>query len=151
AACLAEALADLEPPFAYLDFETVAPAIPVWNGCRPYDAVPVQLSVHREDSRGRDSSGSGRLSHHEWLADGPGDPREEIARRLIEFTEGARTILAYYASFECARIQDLKERLPGLAARLGAVEDRLRDVHPLVRDYVYHPGFKGSFSLKSVA
>jgi len=134
----------LEPPFAYLDFETVAPPIPIWNGCRPYDPVPVQLSVHRE-ARGR------RLTHHEWLADGPGDPREAIARKLIEFTEGARTILAYNAPFERRCILDLAERLPRLAAGLEAVERRLRDLLPVVRDHVYHPGFNGSFGLKSVA
>jgi hypothetical protein len=141
---LGDALGALEPPFAYLDFETVSPPIPVWNGCRPYDQVPVQLSVHRE------ASGS-RLTHHEWLADGPGDPREAIARKVIEFTDGARTILAYNAPFERRCIQDLKGRLPRLAAGREAVEARLRDLLPLVRDHVYHPRFNGSFGLKSVA
>jgi predicted RecB family nuclease len=141
---LADALEELHPPFAYLDFETVAPPIPVWNGCRPYDQVPVQLSVHRV-------AAGGRLTHQAWLAEGPGDPRQAIARRLIEFTAGARTILAYNAPFERRRIQELAERLPRLAARLQAVESRLRDLHPVVRDHVYHPRFNGSFGLKSVA
>jgi hypothetical protein len=141
---LREALEELEPPFAYLDFETVAPPIPVWPGCRPYDAIPVQLSVHRQ-------AAAGRLTHHEWLADGPADPRETIARRLIEFTRGARTILAYNAPFERGRIQELRDHLPHLAAGLGAVEERLEDLLPIVREHLYHPGFKGSFGLKSVA
>jgi hypothetical protein len=141
---LAGALHDLAPPLAYLDFETVAPAIPVWNGCRPYDPVPAQLSVHREDP-------GGRLTHHEWLADGPGDPREAVALRLIEFTDKARTILAYNAPFERTCIRALAVRLPRLAPALEAVERRLRDLLPIVRDHVYHPAFNGSFSLKSVA
>ena len=59
-----------EDAIAYLDFETMWPALPVFEGCRPYDQVPVQFSVHFE--RGDD------VSHHEWLAEGPGDPRDEL-------------------------------------------------------------------------
>ena len=141
---LADALAQFERPFAYLDFETIAPAIPVWDGCRPYDQVPVQLSVHRE-------SRDGRLTHHSWLAGGPSDPREALARQLIRFTRGAKTILAYNASFERGCMQRLREQLPHLAAELGRVEERIEDLLPMVRNYVYHPEFNGSFSIKSVA
>ena len=33
---LVEALREFEGPLAFIDFETVAPAIPVWRGCRPW-------------------------------------------------------------------------------------------------------------------
>jgi Domain of unknown function(DUF2779) len=141
---LGNALKKLRPPFAYLDFETVSPPIPVWNGCHPYDQVPVQLSVHRQTDRGE-------VIHDDWLADGPGDPREAIAGKLIEFTKGAETVLAYNASFERRCIQGLMENLPRLASKLGAVEKRLQDLLAVVRKHVYHPGFNGSFGLKSVA
>jgi hypothetical protein len=49
---LRELLLAFEAPIAHLDFETINPAIPVWEGCRPYDAVPVQFSVHVEPRRG---------------------------------------------------------------------------------------------------
>jgi hypothetical protein len=140
---LGDALGAFEPPLAYLDFETVAPPIPVWDGCAPYDQVPVQLSVHRQ-------APGGRLVHHEWLAEGPGDSREAMAAKVIEFTEGARTIVAYNAPFERRCVQGLRERLPRLAKKLLAVEERLRDLLPVVRDHVYHPRFNGSFGLKSV-
>jgi hypothetical protein len=143
AAGLGAALGAFEPPYAYLDFETVSPPIPVWPGCRPYDQVPVQMSVHREDGTG--------LRHFDWLADGPGDPREEAARRLIEFTAGARTIFAYYAPFERQRIEEMEGCLPHLAPALAAVRERVADLLPLVRDFVYHPRFEGRFGLKSVA
>ncbi len=48
---LAQALAPFVTPIAFLDFETVGLPIPVWNGCHPYDAVPVQFSCHVEDAR----------------------------------------------------------------------------------------------------
>lgn len=141
---LGEALEEFEPPLAYLDFETVALPIPVWEGCAPWEPVPVQISVHRQAS-------GGRLVHREWLADGPGDPREALAAKLIEFTEGARTIVAYNASFERGRIRMLRERLPRLAKRLLSIEEKLRELLPVVRNHVYHPDFGGGFGLKSVA
>ncbi|TFH57961.1 MAG: DUF2779 domain-containing protein [Gemmatimonadales bacterium] len=128
---------------AYLDFETVGPPVPVWKGCRPYDQVPVQMSVHREAS-------GGKLVHNEWLAEGPGDPRETVARKLLEFTRGARCILAYNAGFEKRCIQEIGEHLPHLARPLDEVTARIEDLLPIVRNHVYHPGFRGSFGLKSV-
>lgn len=138
---LRRALAQLERPLAYLDFETVMLAIPVWNGCRPYDQVPVQFSCHVE---GR------RLVHHEWIAEGPGDPREAIARALLDATAGAKTVVTYNAAFERGRIAELRDAVPALAAELDDLFDRIVDLLPIVRDHVYHPDFGGSFSLKSV-
>ncbi len=140
---LGEALAALERPLAFLDFETVALPIPVWPGCRPYDAVPVQLSCHVEDA-------SGELRHHEWLGDDPGDPREPFARALIRAVRGARTILAYNASFELGRIRELADALPHLEKPLASLARRVRDLLPIVRRHVTHPGFRGSYSLKRV-
>src|SRR5712691_140230 len=63
---LAQALEAFVSPIAFLDFETVGLAVPVWNGCHPYDAVPAQFSCHFVDA-------DGTTTHHEWLADGPED------------------------------------------------------------------------------
>ena len=94
--------------------------------------------------------GPGGLEHHEWLAEGPNDPREEFARKVISACAGARTVLAYNAPFERRCIDALAAFLPHLRADLAALSDRIRDLLPIVRDYVYHPNFGGSFSIKSV-
>lgn len=140
---LAEVLATLDAPVAYLDFETISPAIPVWPGLHPFDAAPVQLSVH---VAGRD----GALRHHEWLADGPADPREAIARKVVELTRGTGSVVVYNATFERRCLRGLAETVPGLAPELHDVESRLWDLLPVVRNHVYHPDFGGSFSIKSV-
>jgi hypothetical protein len=140
---LAGALARFEGPLAFLDFETVAPAIPLWNGCRPYDQVPAQFSCHTEMA-------GGAMAHHEWVAEGPGDPRPEIARRVIEACRGARTVVAYNAPFEKSCLKRMAEALPGKAAALHDIIARLADPLPVVREHVYHPDFGGSFSLKTV-
>jgi hypothetical protein len=140
---LGAALGPFTAPLAFLDFETVGLAIPVWNGCHPYDQVPVQFSAQVPDT-------DGTLRLHAWLAEGPGDPRPALAERLLAACEGAGAIAAYGASFERDRIRELAAALPHLASRLEAVAARLVDLLPVVRNHVYHPDFGGSFSLKAV-
>ncbi len=140
---LGEALRRLQEPLAFLDFETLARAIPVWDGCKPWEQVPAQLSCH---VRGEDA----KVRHFEWLANGPGDPRPGIATELIEACSGARYILAYNAAFEEGCIVGLAKVLPDLREALLSVAERLVDLLPIVRDNVYHPDFDGSFSLKAV-
>jgi hypothetical protein len=140
---LGAALAPFASPLAFLDFETVGLAIPVWDGCHPYDAVPVQFCVYAPDR-------SGALRPHAWLAEGSGDPRPSLAERLLTACEGAGAIVAYGARFERDRIRELAAALPFLALRLEALAARLVDLLPVVRNHVYHPDFGGSFSLKRV-
>ncbi len=141
---LRDALRAFEPPLAFLDFETINPAVPVWNGCHPYDNIPVQFSCHR-------LWGDGRLTHEFWLADGSNDPRPGIAAALVEACAGAGAIVAYNASFEVTCLRTLAAALGGrLAHALHDIEHRIVDLLPTVRDHVYHPAFGGSFSLKSV-
>jgi predicted RecB family nuclease len=140
---LARALESIEYPIAYLDFETIWPAIPVWDGMRPYDHATVQMSVHIE-------SRDGGLRHHEWLANGLEDPREEAARNVVEFCDGAGTVVVYNIAFERKRLQELREVVPAHARYLYEVEKRLWDLLAVVRNHVYHPGFHGSFGIKNV-
>jgi hypothetical protein len=140
---LRDALEAVTYPCAVLDFETVQLAIPVWNGCRPYDQVPVQFSCHVVTNHHD-------MTHHAWLAEGSGDPRPEIAARVVEACRGANVVVAYSASFERTILGQLAEAVPHHAAALAAIEARLVDALSLVRDNVYHPDFGGSFSLKSV-
>ena len=44
----------------------------------------------------------------------------------------------------------MAEALPTLTTPPQSIVDRLVDLLPVIRDYVYHPDFGGSFSLKSV-
>jgi predicted RecB family nuclease len=140
---LGAALRVWQSPVAFLDFETVGLPIPVWNGCHPYDAVPVQFSCHIE-------SAGGQVTHHEWLAEGPGDPRPALAERLIRACASARVIVAYNAGFERGCVLRMADALPTLADPLRRVADRLVDLLPVMRNHVYHPDFGGSFGLKSV-
>lgn len=139
---LAEALEPFSGRLGYLDFETVARAIPVWPGLAPWGRVPAQFSYHEE-------SPDGSISHVGWLAEGPDDPRPALAEALVEACAGAERIVTY-TSFERGCIEDLQESVPDLAGPLREIEAKLIDLPPVIRKNVYHPGFKGSFSIKNV-
>ena len=138
---LPKALAQFASPLAFLDFETVSLAIPRWPGCRPWQQVPVQFSVHIEE-RGRG------VVHHRWIADGPEDPRPALAEALVQACAGARKIVAYHASFERECIKRLREAAPHLDKDLERIEKHLVDLLPVIRRHVYHPDFGGGFSIK---
>jgi predicted RecB family nuclease len=143
---LRDRLAELQAPIAHLDFETISPAIPVWPGCRPYDQVPVQFSVHVEPARR-----GGETRHFEWLADGADDPRPVLARALVHALAGAGSVVVYSQPFEEGRLRELQEAVPDLAEELQSIIDRLFDLLPVMREHVRHPRFEGHFSLKNVA
>ena len=130
-------------PVHFLDFETFNPALPLYVGTRPYQAIPFQWSDH---IMGPD----GRLTHREFLHDGSGDPREPLAKSLLK-TLGKSGSIVVYSPFEATRIRELAEALPRLSKDLQALLDgRIVDLHPIVKGHCYHPDFHGSFSLKAV-
>ncbi len=55
-----------------------------------------------------------------------------------------------YSSFESQRLSDLAVWLPEHAEGINAIQARLFDLLPVVREHVYHPAFAGSYSIKSV-
>ena len=139
---LTTALAEFDCRLGFLDFETVQRAVPPWDGLAPWAQTAAQVSYHAE-------RGDGSYSHTEWLAEGPVDPRPAIARMLVEATANEERVVTY-SSFEKTRIRDLQKAVPALRAELEALEAKLLDLLPVLRDNVYHPDFGGSFSIKSV-
>jgi len=139
---LGQALAPFEQPLGYLDFETVSRAVPVWDGLAPWGQATAQFSYHVEQP-------NGSHTHVGWLAEGPADPRRELAEAMLAATAGARRIVTY-SCFERTRIRELQVLVPDLAEPLEELLSKLVDLHPVIRDQVYHPDFRGSFSLKYV-
>lgn len=137
-------LAAIKWPCHYLDFETVATFLPLYPGRRCHEQVLTQFSVHSRDSL------SAELRHAEYLADPAEDGERPLAERLVAALQGEGSILVYNATFEKTRIKALQARFGDLVAPLEAILGRIVDLLPIVRDYVYHPEFRGSFSIKTV-
>jgi len=139
---LREELRGIPHPRYYLDFETIAFAVPIWRGTRPYQAIPYQWSVHIEAS-------ASSIAHFEYL-DLNGDlPVEGVARSLIERLGTEGPILSY-GNYELQCIKTLATLVPELADRLHALEPRLVDLFPIIKRSYYHPAMHGSWSIKAV-
>ncbi len=129
-------------PRFYLDFETAAPAIPVWPGTRPYEVLPFQWSCHVERA-------PGVLEHAEFLDLSGEPPMRPLAERLIRELEREGPVLMY-TSYERGVIESLAAMFPDLAGALLDIVGRLVDLHPVTRASYYHPDMLGSWSIKAV-
>ena len=137
-----EFVASLDYPRYYLDFETIAPAIPVWAGTRPYETLPIQWSCHYEPE-------PGTLKHADFLNLSGYPPMRMLAESLIRVL-GKEGPVLMYTSYEKTVINGLIERFAVLKAPLQEIVERLVDLHPPTQHFYYHPAMAGSWSLKAV-
>jgi hypothetical protein len=141
---LKNAVAGLGYPLHFMDFETLAPALPRFAGMRPYDQIPFQWSVHIQANPGAD------LEHYAFLVENDDDPRPAFVRTLCETLGRKGSIVVYSKPFESQRLRDLARWLPKYENAISGIQGRLWDLLAVMHAHVYHPAFMGSFSLKSV-
>jgi predicted RecB family nuclease len=140
---LGVALETLRYPLYFADFESVNPAVPRFPGMRPYDQLPFQWSVHVQRQPGAEPE------RHEFLATDASDPRRDFISSLCTAL-GENGSIVVYSSFESQRLSDLSAWLPEYTVPINAIQARLFDLLPVVREHTYHPAYAGSYSIKSV-
>ena len=139
-----EFLDTLSYPIYYLDFETFQQAVPEFIGLSPYEQIPFQFSIHKDD-------GKGNLEHFEFLAEVGADPRYELALNLIKFIPQDACVLAYNMSFEKRVIRQLALNYPQISNELIAIHANIKDLMaPFASKSYYHPKMQGSYSIKYV-
>ncbi len=138
-------LGKLEYPLYFFDFETINPAIPLYEGSKPYEQIGVQYSLHWLENE------KAELKHLEFLSEFQSDPRPELAEQLIKDLGSSGSIIAYNMSFEQRVIKSLAESNPEIAPQLLALLPRFKDlIIPFSKKYYYHPKMHGSASIKAV-
>jgi hypothetical protein len=131
-------------PLFFLDFETVMPAVPLFDGTKPYQALPFQYSLHFREARGAP------LSHESFLGDGRNDPRPALVERLLEDTRAEGRIVVY-SGYEKTVLNGLAVAFPERAAELKERIRRLLDLCVPFREHVFYTAdMDGSFSIKKV-
>ena len=140
-----EFLQSLIYPLYYLDYETIFPAIPLFDNSKPYQQIPFQFSLHIQEQPG------GELQHIEFLHRNNGDPREAFAETLIKNCGDSGSVVVYNQGFESRINRELGLTLPEYKAALDDINDRMVDLLvPFRSRYLYHPKMQGSASIKSV-
>jgi len=138
-------LEKLEYPLHFLDYETHNPAIPLFDGTRPYEQVPFQYSLHVIPKRGA------KVIHYEHLETEKVDPVPALVSALSKQIGPRGSVIAWNMGFESSRNAEMAERLPKAAPFLKSVNRRMVDLMVPVRSGAYvHPGFVGSASIKAV-
>lgn len=132
-------------PLYFLDFESMQPAVPLYDGTKPYMQIPTQYSLHYIEKEGAE------LKHKEFLAESGPDPRRAIAEKLCEDIPYGACVTAFNKSFEYTRIKELAEAFPDLRDHLLDMNANMKDfLDPFRAGYYYKDAFGGSFSIKSV-
>lgn len=136
------ALAQHKLPTLFLDFETIAPTVPIWKGTRPFQKIPFQFSLHR-------LSRTGKLTQQAFIDLSGKDPARKCTEALIAAC-GERGPVFVYSAFEGTTLGELAQRFPKLARPLLAIKERLVDLMPIATKHYYHPDQQGSWSIKKV-
>ena len=134
-----EFLAQLEKPIYYLDFETYSTAVPLFEGCKPYQNIPFQFAL----------SCDGRKEG--FLASGKEDPRLQFLIELKKVLGTSGSIVVYNQGFEINRLKELEENFPAYKRWVDEVIKRVVDLLVPFREFAYyHAEQNGSASIKKV-
>ena len=133
-------------PAYFFDFETLMPAVPVWDKTKPYQQLPFQYSIHYRIDREHETE------HYEHLAIANGtDPRLALTKQLINDTKRPGDIWVYNISFERSRLMEMARDLPQYADELKKIVRRLRDLMiPFQQKLVYTAEMEGRHSIKKI-
>ena len=137
------AMSSWKYPRAYLDFETIGFAVPIWEGTRPFQQIPFQWSCHIERP-------DGAVTHREFLDLSGNNPARACAEKLVKGLRGCRMIIAHHAGVERNIMRGLAATFPDLRAPLLRLAEVVVDLLPVVKEHYYHRDMLGSYSIKAI-
>jgi len=138
-------LQNLKYPLYFLDFETIAPAIPVYDLSRPYEEIPFLYSLYIIEKEGA------KPEQHAYLAPGDVDTRPEILKRLRELLGAVGSIMAYNAPYEIKCFKNAIRAYPEYEKWFEGTEGRFVDLLLPFKNLLYYsPLQAGSASMKDV-
>lgn len=136
---------ELSYPLYFLDFETINPAVPIYDGSKPYQQLVFQYSLHIQETP------TSSIQHREYLADPNKDPRIGFIEQLVNDCGTIGDVLVYNISFERGKLNDLTEVFPIYSNAIKDIIIRLKDLMmPFQKKWYYTPEMKGSYSIKFV-
>lgn len=131
-------------PIYYLDFETINPTIPKYDGMKAAQRIPFQYSLHIEYE-------DGRIEHKEYLGESKEDPRPEFLRTLKENLGTYGSIVVYNEGFEKSVLKELANNFPEYESWVNEILPRVVDLLVPFRNFhYYNQSQKGSASIKKV-
>jgi len=140
-----DSFAKLAYPIYFLDYETYPAAIPVFDGCFPYQQVTFQYSLHILNEPG------GSLIHKEYLHTDATSPLNDLAASLRKDIGDQGSVIVWNQSFEGGRNKELAAANPEMKDFLFGLNDRFFDLMKVFSNQFYvHKAFKGKSSIKKI-
>lgn len=140
-----EELNSLVYPLYFIDYEAYSPAIPLFDGYRPFQQIVFQYSLHVMDSPG------GAIQHAECLVFENTDPAAKVVDHMVRHIGNTGSVLVWSKAFEASRNKEMAELLPQHADFLLHLNQRMYDLREFFsKGYYVHPMFHGSSSIKYV-
>lgn len=143
---LVDILDSLKYPLYFIDYESIQPAIPVYDGTKPYQQIPFQYSLHIIKEK------EAPLEHKEFLADiNDENMIRTFAENMIKDMPEEGSVIVYTSGFESTRNKEIGEMFPDLSSQMEMFNNNMVDLMApfRARDY-YTKEMKGSYSIKYV-
>ncbi len=132
-------------PLTFMDFEAIMPAIPVFNGTRPFQKMAFQYSLHHLKEV------QGTLSYKDWVLEPGHLPHADFLEHFLADTEGAAHLVVFEETLERQILELTKQQFPAYKNDLQDRLDRIRDLrYPFKHMHYYHPAMRGNFSLQGI-
>ncbi len=142
---IAKILDGYKYPLYFFDYETFAPAVPIYPGYGTYRRIPIQFSLHIIDERG------GALRHVDYVHTENSDPSISVAKILADTIDPNGTVLAWNVGFEKGVTKELSERLPEYKIILDRICDQMQDLRDVFsKQHYVHKDFCGSSGVGAV-
>jgi hypothetical protein len=143
---LAKELEPLPYPLYFLDYETLATALPLQTGHHPHQQMLFQYSLHILEAPGA------KVQHYEYLLpDQQASIRDLLASLEQRIGTEDGTVIVWNKTFETSVNRKYAEIYPEYADCLLSINERIYDLMEVFRQgYYRHPAFKGKNSLKRV-
>ncbi|MFO7944537.1 MAG: DUF2779 domain-containing protein [Anaerolineales bacterium] len=142
---IVDELSKLQYPLSFLDYETYSPAVPLYDGYKPYQHIVFQYSLHIVESP------ESKLEHIELLLMGEGDPGMKLAEHLSKHAPDSGSVIVWNKPFEVGRNRAMAERYLAHRDVLLNLNSRMYDLMKIFSRGLYiHPDFHGSASIKNV-
>jgi hypothetical protein len=137
-------LAKLQYPLYFLDYETVNPAVPLFNKGWPYQQIVFQYSLHIQDIPGA------KMRHMDFLHTEMTDPTPNLLKALRGHIGDTGSVIVWNAGFETGRNKVMAKMCPEYAKFLKSVNSRIYDLMLIFKDKYLDYRFLGSASIKNV-
>lgn len=136
-------LDELRYPLHFLDFESVATAVPLLEDSSPWQKYAFQYSLHVQKV-------DGEISHFEFLHDRRSDPGEALARSLLAHIDSVGSVIVYNKTMEQGVLNTLAKQFPQMADGLRQISKRIWDLEVVFRKHYRHWQWGTKSSIKYV-